>query len=199
MSSRRWIAAIAVLAGAAAGACAAWLWILRPREPVLEHNWTARSFVLAGDGKPGTRDGHVTRARFSDPFGVAVGSDGSLYVADAGEARAVRRISPDGFVSTIATGFNTPSGIAIDANGVLYVADTANNVIRRVARDSTVTTLAQGFNGPIGVAIDRAGRVIVADTYNDRIRAIETDGTVVDITQEEFDTPCGVAVDAAGN
>lgn len=155
--------------------------------------------MLAGDGKPGTRDGHVTRARFSDPFGVAVGSDGSVFVADAGEAHAVRRISPDGFVSTIATGFNTPSGIAIDASGVLYVADTGNNAIRRVALDGAVTTLGHGFNGPIGVAVDPAGRVIVADTYNDRIRAIQTDGTVVDITQEEFDTPCGVAVDAAGN
>jgi sugar lactone lactonase YvrE len=199
MSSRRWIAATAVVAGAAAGGLAAWLWFLRPRDPVLEQDWTARAFVLAGDGKPGTRDGHVTRARFSDPFGVAVAPDGSVFVADAGEAHAVRRISPDGIVSTIATGFNTPSGIAIDASGVLYVADTANNAIRRVARDGTVTTLAQGFNGPIGVAVDRAGRLIVADTYNDRIRAIQTDGTVVDITQEEFDTPCGVAVDAVGN
>jgi len=155
--------------------------------------------VFAGDGTPGTRDGHAARARFSDPFGVAVGPDGSVFVADAGEAQAVRRISPDGFVSTIATGFNTPSGIAIDASGVLYVADTANNAIRRVALDGAVTTLAQGFNGPIGVAVDPAGRVIVADTYNDRIRAIQADGTVVDITQEDFDTPCGVAVDATGN
>jgi hypothetical protein len=199
MSSRRWIAAVAIVAGAAAGAYAAWWWLSRGGKPVLQADWTARAYVLAGDGKPGTRDGHVTRARFSDPFGVAVGPDGSVFVADAGDAHAVRRISPDGFVSTIATGFNTPSGIAIDASGVLYVADTANNAIGRVGLDGAVTTLARGFNGPIGVALDPAGRIIVADTYNDRIRAIQPDGTIVDITQEEFDTPCGVAVDAAGN
>ncbi|MFN2444192.1 MAG: SMP-30/gluconolactonase/LRE family protein, partial [Vicinamibacterales bacterium] len=177
----------------------------QPGTPPRDAGWEADAFVLAGDGIAGMRDDQASRARFSEPFGVAVSGDGTVYVTDAGEAQRIRGISPDGRVFTVAGGrlgfadgvgqaarFNTPSGLAIDRNGTLYVADTANNVIRRIARDGRVATLAGDgsaghrdgaahearFNGPIGVAVDASGRVIVADTYNDRIRAIHPDGTV---------------------
>ena len=153
----------------------------------------------------GTADGDSSRAHFSDPFGVAVAPDGSILVADGVQADRIRRIAPDGRVSTVAGSapgfidgrgetarFSTPSGIAVDAAGAIYVADTGNNVIRRIAPDGLVSTFAGDgtpgnrddaarkaqFNGPIGVAVDRTGRVIVADTYNDRIRVIERDGAV---------------------
>jgi DNA-binding beta-propeller fold protein YncE len=200
-----WIRA-ARLAGLTAivSASAAGWWFLT-RSPKLEPGWGATVGVLAGDGVPGARDGHASRARFSDPFGVAIGADGTLFVADAGEAQSIRRIAPDGVVSTLAGGtpgfadgsgaaarFDTPSGLAIALDGTLYIADSGNNAIRRITPDGHVSTLAGDgvagyrdgagyqarFNGPIGVAIDPAGRVIVADTYNDRIRAIDRDGTV---------------------
>ncbi|MEN3340186.1 MAG: hypothetical protein V7647_3862 [Acidobacteriota bacterium] len=182
-----------------------WRFVAHVRERPLDEGWASRVVVLAGDGHPGVRDGAPFTARFSDPFGVAAGGDGSVYVSDAGEAQFVRRITPDGHVSTIAGGglgyadgpgasarFSTPSGIALGAGGVLYVADTGNNAIRRIAPDGTVSTVAGGlspgsvdgaardarFDGPVGVAVDSAGRVIVADTYNDRIRALAPDGTV---------------------
>lgn len=200
MSIGRWITATAVLTGVGVALyVGAWLWIFRSRQPVLGPQWTPVAFVLAGDGRAGTRDGSSTGARFSDPFGVAVAPDGTVFVSDAGDAHTVRRISPDGTVSTFAAGFNTPSGLSIDGDGVLYVADTGNNAIRRIERDGKVSTVAEGFNGPIGVAAGPDGRIIVADTYNDRIRAIERDGRVVSVTEEYFDTPCGVAVDGAGN
>ncbi len=180
-------------------AMAIWLWRVWSRDTALPPDWTARTFVLAGDGREGTRDGPAAGARFSDPFGVAVANDGTVYVADAGAAQSVRRISTDGVVSTIARGFDTPSGLAVDRTGIVYVADTGRNAIRRIALDGTVTTLSDGFNGPVGVAVHPDGRIIVADTYNDRLRAIAPDGTVGDITHEFFDTPCGVAVDRAGN
>ena len=41
--------------------------------------------VLAGDGVLGGRDGDAMQARFTEPFGVAVGQDGTVYVSDAGE------------------------------------------------------------------------------------------------------------------
>jgi sugar lactone lactonase YvrE len=175
----------------------------RPRS--LEPGWTGTATVLAGDGTEGMRDGDASRARFSDPFGITSSADGTVYIADAGDAHRIRGITPDGIVFTVAgrgagfadgpastARFRTPSSLAIDATGTLYVADTGNNAIRRITPDGYVTTIAGDgiagfrdgpgkearFNGPIGVALDAAGRVIVADTYNDRIRVIATDGLV---------------------
>ena len=226
---------IAVVAGVLA-----WRWFLAtPAPPPLDPAWEAAVVTLAGSGTPGTSDGPSPAAGFSDPFGVAVGADGAIFVADAGDAPRIRRISPDGAVETIAGSsrgladgrgraarFDTPSALAIGKDGSLYVADTGNHAIRRISRDGDVTTIAGDgvpgetdgtgaaarFNGPIGVAVDDEGRVFVADTYNDRIRAISRDGVVSTIaggtgagaddgesTSARFDTPCGVAVDGAGN
>ena len=205
MSRKLVLAALLLGAIVVIAAAAVWWWTrpvpLRPLEP----NWIASTTVLAGDGVPALKDGAADETRFSDPFGVAIAEDGTIYVADAGAAPAIRAIASDGLVWTIAGGargfmdgrgsaarFDTPSAIAIDAHGVLYVADTGNNAIRRVTVSGDVSTVAGNgepglrdgdardarFNAPVGVAVDRHGGVIVADTYNDRIRAIDGNGTV---------------------
>jgi sugar lactone lactonase YvrE len=177
--------------GIAVACAAVALWWQLPwlRTVALAPGWPAIVAVLAGDGVAGTRDGEAADARFADPFGVAIAPDGTVYVADGGNL--IRRISPDGRVTTVAGGargfadgvggaarFNTPSALAIDAGGALYVADTGNNAIRRMTADGRVTTVAGDgvagyrdgparearFNAPIGVAVDASGRVIVADT-----------------------------------
>jgi len=167
--------------------------------------WSAQVLLLAGDGHVGQQDGPVSRARFSDPYGLAQDRQGRLYVSDAGENNRIRRIGREGEVSTwagstegfkdghaLSAQFNTPSGLALDAQGNLYVADTGNHAIRKVTPEGQVSTLAgtgqpgfrdgpaaqAQFNGPLAVAVDAAGRVLVADSYNDRIRVITPDGQV---------------------
>jgi DNA-binding beta-propeller fold protein YncE len=168
--------------------------------------WRAHVSTFAGDGLPRFRDTEQAgQAAFSDPFGVAIAKDGNVYVSDAGESNRIRKITPEGVVTTFAGGnegfsdgagsaasFNTPSALAIDANGNLYVADTANNRVRKITPTGEVSTIAGDgtagyndgpaaqarFNGPIGVAVDTRGNVFVADTYNDRIRMISPDGSV---------------------
>src|SRR5690242_20809727 len=75
--------------------------------------WRAHVTTLAGDGSP---------KFFSDPFGITVAKDGTIYVADAGENNLIRKIGPDGTITALTATLDTPSALAIDTNGSLYVA-----------------------------------------------------------------------------
>ena len=168
--------------------------------------WRAHVATIAGDGSPRVLDANPsTQAAFSDPFGIAVANDGTIYVADAGESNRIRKITPDGTMTTLAGGsegfsdgvgaaasFNTPSGLALDKDGNLFIADTGNNRIRKITPEGHASTVAGDgtaghidgpgaqarFNGPVGIAVDVRGSIYVADTYNDRIRQITPDGLV---------------------
>jgi len=99
--------------------------------------------TLAGGTKEGYKDGMGSQALFSYPHNVCVDDGDYVYVTDTGNSR-IRRISPDGIVTTVAgngkldlssgygeeAAFAEPLGICVDANGILYVADTKNNSIR---------------------------------------------------------------------
>lgn len=161
-------------------------------------------------GRPGVRgsaDGAAADATFNYPAGVAVGSDGSIWVADASN-HTIRRVAPNGQVSTaaglaLASGdadgpasaarFRSPGGLAFDGNGNLLIADTGNHTLRRLSAGGEVTTVAglpghpgdtdgvgngARFDGPTGVVVDAAGRVWVADTGNHVLRVVATDGRV---------------------
>ena len=190
-----------------AGVSVTFFLVRKARKPLpTSVGWRAHVTTFAGDGSPLFRESQQpTQAGFSDPFGIAIAEDGTIYVADAGESNRIRKITIEGVLTTLAGGnegfadgngaaasFNTPSALAIDSSGNLYVADTGNNRIRRVTPQGEVSTIAGDgtagyvdgaaaqarFNGPIGVAVDANGNVFVADTYNDRVRKISPDGQV---------------------
>ena len=156
--------------------------------------WKAHVTNVVGDGSP---------LVLSDPFGVAVAADGSVYFT--GSQNRIQKLAPDGNITDIAGGvegygdgvkgkaqFNSPSAIALAPNGDIIVADTANNRIRWVPPVGETSTVAGDgtagyadgpadraqFNGPIGVAVDARGNIYVADSYNDRIRLITPDRQV---------------------
>ena len=119
---------------------------------------------------------------------------------------------------------HTPSGIALAGDGALLIADTGNHAVR-VLRDGQLSTLAGNgqpgdgdgpaaqarFDAPMAVAVAADGQVYVADTFNDRIALIGRDGQVRTLAggggpglvdgpgaEARFDTPTGLAIDAAG-
>jgi sugar lactone lactonase YvrE len=137
-----------------------------------QFNRTIRKITPAGEvttlagtaGMVGSTDGNGAAARFGGPVGIAVDSDGNVYVADK---HAIRKITAGGDVTTLAgvvdtpgsddgTGaaarFYFPAGIALDSTGNVYVADQFNSTIRRITRDGITTTLA-GTPGAAGILL----------------------------------------------
>jgi uncharacterized protein (TIGR03437 family) len=103
--------------------------------------------AIAGNGDIGFSgdNGPATDATFNHPNGIAVDSNGYIYVSDTINSR-IRKISPDGIITTIAgTGIPAyggdggpatnallffPRAVAVDSSGKVYISDTGNNAIR---------------------------------------------------------------------
>lgn len=126
-----------------------------------------------------------------------------------------------------AGGLREPQRMRFDGNGNLYVADAGNGRIRKVdAATRVITTVAGGAYGPDGgpalgaliefptdVVFDAAGNAYIAEAYGRRIRRVEAGtgvirtyagggdqtGDGVPATSARFESPWGVAIDAAGN
>ncbi|HVS35029.1 MAG TPA: hypothetical protein VMS17_05565 [Gemmataceae bacterium] len=119
--------------------------------------------VAAGTGTPGFSGdgGPADKAQMNEPSGLALGPDGSLYVADARNGR-IRRVAPDGVITTVAgggqstwqqTGERTPAleaqlalylphnqgdvsglvGVAVGPDGDLYISDVGHGSVRRIS------------------------------------------------------------------
>jgi len=160
----------------------------------------------------GGNAGGTTNARFNGPLGIVEDASGNLFVTD-GNNGSIRKITPAGVVSTLATGFTTPEGIAIDASGILYVSDYATGVIKKVTSGGAVSTFVTGLTGPAGLCFDNSGNLMVADQDANQIKKI-TPGAVVsvyagsgtsgfannaNVMAARFSSPLDVQVDASGN
>ena len=151
--------------------------------------------------------------QFTSPSGIAIDSQGRVYVTDEHLHRVVVFDSGGRFLSKFgAPGIedgelDTPSGIAIDSQDNLYVADTYNNRIQKFTADGQFQ-LSFGSQDslrlPWGVAVDAKDDVYVADWGNDRIQKFSSGGEHLATFGDsgdgdgEFSRPSGVAVDADG-
>ena len=155
--------------------------------------------------------------QFTSPSGIAIDSQGRVYVSDEHLHRIAvfdatgRFLSKFGTEGTQEGEFDTPSGIAIDNQDNLYVADTYNNRIQKFTADGrfqlSFGSQYDGIGGlrlPWGVTVDANGNVYVADWGNDRIEKFSASGEFHATFGHsgdgdgEFYRPSGVAVDQDG-
>lgn len=78
--------------------------------------------TFAGSGKPGYADGIGRLATFNTPHDVAVDNADNVFVTDCYKG-LIRKITPDGTVTTLATGFRLIEALNIDENNNLYLFD----------------------------------------------------------------------------
>ncbi len=110
-------------------------------------------FGFSGDG------GSALEASFREPTGVAVGSDGSIYIADTGNHR-IRKVFPDGTIDTIAgtgnMGFETedvpatesdlwhPGGLDVAEDGTVYFSNSGTGRILKISPEGILSRAAGG-------------------------------------------------------
>ena len=153
---------------------------------------------------------------FSNPSGVAVDSNGNLYVADYGNNRV--QVLKAGVWSSFGSNgsgngsFLGPVGIAVDAGGNIYVTDSGNHRVQ-VFNSSYVLQGSPwtGFTYPMGIALDGSGNAYVADyggtnfPGTDQVQKWTTGGThsfnwgTQGTGNKQFEHPYGVAVGPCGN
>lgn len=130
---------------------------------------------------------------FNQPWGIALGPDGSVYVADTWNHRIQKFTASGEFVkmwgvfdqSEAPNAFWGPRDVAVDAQGRVFVTDTGNKRVSVYDADGNFLTrfgsegLAPGqFDENVGLALSSTGQIYVTDTWNQRIQVFsEVDGT----------------------
>ncbi|MFC8295663.1 hypothetical protein ACFUJ0_21415 [Streptomyces sp. NPDC057242] len=141
----------------------------------------------AGDGKL------ATAAQLSSPRALALDAEGNLYIA---EGSRVRKVGPEGRITTVVDDLNEPKGLVCDSKGNLYIAEKGRHRVRKVPPDDgRITTVAGrtdegGFAGdtecatsarlkePEGLCVDERDNLYIADYGNNRVRKVDTNGII---------------------
>jgi hypothetical protein len=110
--------------------------------------------------------------QFNQPYGLAVGGDGTIWVGDLLNSR-VQQFTPTGTWLATITPQAGAGGIVATANGTVFVASFAGGVSALARWDRPLRT-------PQGVAVHRAsGRIVTTDTLLHSVDVFESDGTYV--------------------
>jgi uncharacterized protein (TIGR03663 family) len=147
------------------------------------HVWGSFGDANAGQAPGGT---------FNQPWGIGIGPDGSVYVADTWNHR-VQKFDAQGEFLTMwgyfgqgeqPDAFWGPRDVAVDPKGRVYVTDTGNKRVvvfdgegKFITQFGSAGMGAGQFDEPVGLTVDKSGLVYVADTWNQRIQVFQEDET----------------------
>jgi DNA-binding beta-propeller fold protein YncE len=136
------------------------------------------------------------------PVGLAVDSNGILYVNQSDDAGTVSKVLPGGQVTEFVSGF-TPlhamaGDLAFGLNGNLYVANTGANEVDEVTPSGHKSKFVS-LNDPVGLAFDFAGNLYVSDFKDNKVSKVAPSGNVESFASAGLDGPTGLACDRAGN
>lgn len=177
--------------------------------------------IVAGTGSQGFSGdgGGATAAALNYPNDVAIGADGTIYIADSANSR-IRGVSPTGIISTLAGSDTAPQiysadSVAVNESGTVYYTDSFRNQVFALAPGGAVTRIAgdgtKGFSGngseataaqlsgPLGLALDNSGNLYIADTGNHAVRRVTPGGVITTPVSSGLNFPTGVAIDNVGN
>ena len=154
---------------------------------------------------------------FTQPWDVAAGPDGVLYVLSRGqegvggvtaENKRIGKMTIDQeFIGDFARGMTWPAGIALDSSGNIYCSEEFQNKIFIFNEDGEEigswgeAGSGQGqLNGPSGLAVDGDDNLLVVDARNNRIQKFTAGGEyIATIGEGQLDSPWGIGLDSDGN
>jgi len=163
---------------------------------------------IAGNGAPGYSGdgGPAVQASLNGPGPLAVGPDGSLYIADLWNY-AIRRVTPAGTITTVAGNgtsgacadgspakgacVGSTGGLAVDSHGAIYFSDSESTVYRIAAGSVSAFAKGQKLFYPESLAIDGGDNLYILQNLNAGVVRIAPDGTASNVLSGN-NTPAGM-------
>lgn len=151
--------------------------------------------TIAGTGVAGADGdgGPAGLATLNLPQSVAIDGNNNLYIADTGNGK-IRKITPQGNISTILDGLEDPEYVSVDRTGTVYVADTGNDRVLKLAPSGAASVVAQVLK-PAAVMVDGNGNVWISELT--RVSQIAANG-VFSIISNGLQMPRGLALTSDG-
>ena len=142
-------------------------------------------------------------SQFLTADGLFAAPNGTIYAAGGWNKTDIFEISPEGFVSSFATGLDGPIHMAMDADGNLYVSTWNDRKIFRLDEEGGIELFAEVDPYPTGLAFGPDGNLYVGHAPPSGTGGISkvTPGGVATnfVIGRGVDRPVGIAFDDDGN